>query len=799
MADMVRLGPRFEFGTKAATLHRLGPQLKRSSVPELLSFPVARWEDDRAAILEEVRDRFGLSTVVVRSSARAEDGADSSLAGAFASVAGVAASDADSVTRAVREVIASYRGHEARYGDGEDEVIVQAMIQDVLLSGVLLTQEMNTGAPYYVINYDDSGATDTVTAGSEYTNRTLCVFRDAWRRLASKRFLLIIEAVREIEELTGSTNLDIEFALDRDFHVHIFQVRAISTQKNWNRGLALRIADTLSRLEQALSDRYGADGDPQQLGGAVMGNMPDWNPAEMIGTTPRPLAFSLYRHLITDRVWRTARRQMGYREHCGVPLMLSLSGQPYIDVRESLYSYLPAGVPEETATRLVSAWLDRLRANEHLHDKLEFDVAVTALVPDFEARVASQFPGVLSADEQREFRAQLTELTNALLTGRRASIAEQRAAVETLAGLRNDAPAPRVDSVIQLLEDGTTYGTLPFSMLARHAFIATSILRGLVARSALPTEASDRFLRSVPTVATEFIRDLDRFTSGELDEEALVERYGHLRPGTYDILSMRYAEYGFHRFARTAVTNHAGAVEEPFELTHELDREISRLLESEGFTVGASELFDYMRDAIQAREYAKFCFSRNLSDALEVIAQIGHRHGLSREELSYVDVRRFVDCFVEPGGRSTESELRRFSEEGRERHDVAKAVRLPSLITRLSDLTIVPLMVELPNYITRENTRGEVVEINGSLQDTSAIDGRIVAIESADPGFDWIFTRPILGLVTRFGGANSHMAIRCAEFGVPAAIGCGEQIYERIVRCGVVSLHCADGQILMDH
>ncbi|WP_298065820.1 PEP-utilizing enzyme, partial [uncultured Mailhella sp.] len=43
--------------------------------------------------------------------------------------------------------------------------------------------------------------------------------------------------------------------------------------------------------------------------------------------------------------------------------------------------------------------------------------------------------------------------------------------------------------------------------------------------------------------------------------------------------------------------------------------------------------------------------------------------------------------------------------------------------------------------------------------------------------FDWIFTRPFAGLVTKFGGANSHMAIRCAEYGLPAAIGVGEQLF----------------------
>ena len=31
--------------------------------------------------------------------------------------------------------------------------------------------------------------------------------------------------------------------------------------------------------------------------------MPDWNPAEIIGKKPRPLALSLYQELITNHTW----------------------------------------------------------------------------------------------------------------------------------------------------------------------------------------------------------------------------------------------------------------------------------------------------------------------------------------------------------------------------------------------------------------------------------------------------------------------------------------------------------------
>jgi phosphoenolpyruvate-protein kinase (PTS system EI component) len=57
--------------------------------------------------------------------------------------------------------------------------------------------------------------------------------------------------------------------------------------------------------------------------------------------------------------------------------------------------------------------------------------------------------------------------------------------------------------------------------------------------------------------------------------------------------------------------------------------------------------------------------------------------------------------------------------------------------------------------------------------------GCIVCIRSADPGFDWIFSRGIAGLITAYGGANSHMAIRAEELRVPAAIGVGEQAFDK--------------------
>ena len=68
-------------------------------------------------------------------------------------------------------------------------------------------------------------------------------------------------------------------------------------------------------------------------------------------------------------------------------------------------------------------------------------------------------------------------------------------------------------------------------------------------------------------------------------------------------------------------------------------------------------------------------------------------------------------------------------------------------------------------------------------------------IENADPGFDWIFTKNPAGLITKYGGMASHMAIRCAELNLPAAIGCGDILFENLKSSSKISLDCKNKDI----
>ena len=109
---------------------------------------------------EKIARRFPDQSLAVRSSSSNEDGAHTSNAGRFDSVTNVAPRP-DDIAAAVECVVESY-GSDA---EGQ-QVLVQPMVQDVVLAGVVLTRDLDTGSPYYVIDYDDfTGRTDTITSG----------------------------------------------------------------------------------------------------------------------------------------------------------------------------------------------------------------------------------------------------------------------------------------------------------------------------------------------------------------------------------------------------------------------------------------------------------------------------------------------------------------------------------------------------------------------------------------------------------------------------------------------------------
>jgi phosphohistidine swiveling domain-containing protein len=515
--------------------------------------------------------------------------------------------------------------------------------------------------------------------------------------------------------------------------------------------------------------------------------MPDWNPAEIIGLKPRPLAFSLYRELITDSIWAYQRNNYGYKNLRSFPLLMSFHGLPYIDVRVSFNSFIPRDMKPDLAERLVNYYIERLLAQPTLHDKVEFEIIFSCYTLDLPERLSALTKNGFSQDEIATITTLLRDLTNKIINNQNGLWSRDREKVdklvERLPQIR-DAALDKISRVYWLLEDCKRYGTLPFAGLARAGFIATQFLGSLITTGVINRSEHAAFMSELDTVGSQIGRDF-----GSLTKEEFLIRYGHLRPGTYDILSPRYDEAPDLYFDwSTQRRHHASAPR--FALSVSQLRLIERLLKEHGIDHDILSLIDFIKGGIEGREYAKFIFTRSLSDALSLIKQIGEEHGLSADDCSFLDISDIRALYTESG--SIGARLKASVAEGKHRHQLTRQIVLPPLISSPEDAFAFHLPSIHPNFITKQCVTAPVSTIGDPPE---KLKNTILFVPSADPGFDWIFSRGIAGFVTQFGGVNSHMAIRASELAVPAVIGAGETLFGYWKKAGKICLDCGNQKV----
>ncbi|KTD62010.1 PEP/pyruvate-binding domain-containing protein [Legionella spiritensis] len=767
--------------SKAGVLSYLKNRIKDAEILDLVFFTVGQWRDNQVFCLQSVAKQLPKSTnFIVRSSSKTEDQLFTSNSGKYESILNVSMAE---LPEAVEKVIASYGPNQERH----DEVLVQPMLEHVSMNGVLFTKDPNNGAPYYIINYGLVSDTTLVTSGA-ISGQTYVLARTC-RKIPDSRIAKLIQLAIDLELILDNSNLDIEFAYDTHDRLYLLQARPLiikNTCETINQtNLLAEIKNKFHHLSMEHPYLHGTR--------TILGVMPDWNPAEIIGIRPKPLALSLYKELITDSTWAYQRDNYGYINLRSFPLLIDLMGLPYIDVRVSFNSFIPKELDDGLAEKLVNYYLDRLEQEPYLHDKVEFDVVFSCYTFDLFERIQKLKDFNFEESEIHLIVNALKSLTNHIIHRDQGLWLKDIEKIEELKKRHEliffNESFDDITKIYWLIEDCKRYGTLPFAGLARAGFIAIQLLNSMVSVGILSPDERLSFLNSLDSVSSKMTRDLHL-----LDREHFLQKYGHLRPGTYDILSPRYDEAPDVYFDWDKVKENTCHQKESFKLSLTQMKQIECLLEEHGLNHNVVGLFNFMKSAIEGREYSKFIFTKTISDVLSLLKKFGLQNNLEAEDISFVDIKDILkhystswDCL---------DELRKNIKSNKGKYNISSQVILPPLIVTGDDVESFHLPENRPNFVTRKSLTAPVVT---DLSNPAKMNGAIIFIPSADPGFDWVFTHGIAGFITAYGGVNSHMAIRAGELGLPAVIGSGDKLYNEWKSASRIHIDCCNQRVEVLH
>ena len=763
-------GSRLKFLSKAETLNELKKEDLQFSIPDFIFFSHENWINNPALILSKIKELRNPSHLwAVRSSSVLEDTQNFTNAGAYKSLLSI---KSDNLFDSINQVFDSMEIN------SKNQVIVQVMLCEVFYSGVAFSHDPNSNSPYRVINWAFGNDTTTVTSG---------IGGRVWRQASSsphkqpKEMVPVIELIEQLLEKFEQVPIDIEFACTQrggEVKIWLLQVRRLVTsgEMESTENQTDRLAQIEARISRGMRIHPFVKGEK-----TLFGVMPDWNPAEMIGLRPKPLTLSLYRELITDSIWAYQRNNYGYRNLRSFPLMVNFYGLPYVDLRLSFNSFIPASLPDNIAEKLANFYIKKISEYPEYHDKVEFEIVFSNFSFDLDERLNSIKSEGFDDQEIFKIKESLVKLTNSIMnkeTGLWKADFEKIKLLRIRKNLVDESRIDPLEKMYWILEDTKRYGTLPFAGLARVGFISMQILKSLLKIDILSTEDFNNFMGSLNTITSNLIED-----KSSLSKEDFLQKYGHLRPGTYDIMSFRYDEKPEIYFDWSE-NNFTSPVKSIFELTKSQHQKIDYLLKSNGIETNSVELIKFIRNGIEMRELAKFEFTRNLSFLLSSIEVLGNRFDLTREDMSFSDIRVIKDLYLNT--LDIKEALRLNIVDGKSKFINTLRTSLPSLISDPKDIWGYELSSIQPNFITQKNITAELIEDLNQ----SNLSGKIVLIPGADPGFDWIFSKPIAGMITSWGGVNSHMAIRANELGIPAVIGVGDDNYQKLKSAKRVNIDC---------
>ena len=761
-----------KFFSKAQTLKNL--KNIGINVPKLNIYKVSDFQKENGRIVKNIQNNFN-GLLAIRSSSAKEDLLKKTNAGKYKSFLNILVTDTKKIIESINEIIKDYDI------DLKNEFFVQQMVKNVKISGVCTTRDIHTRLPYTVINFSKGSDTSSVTSGKGETE-TINYLDNHFFKIKNKEHSKIFLESQKLVKIFNTDSLDIEFAVNKSNKLFILQVRPIylknKTKLINNKSLNIILSKLKKKISKLKTEQYNLSGKT-----TFFGVMPDWNPAEIIGIKPKPLALSLYQEIITNHIWSSNRKSIGFKDLSSHHLMTTFFGTPYIDVRIDFNSWLPKSLNKNLSEKLINFYLSKFKKNINLHDKVEFEILYTCHTLSTKKKIKKELKfNKFSEIEINKILKSLKDININTIT----EYIKNKKLINTL--IEKQKKNTKLDihyfnKIYFLIEDCKKYGTFAFSGIARCAFIGVEMLNSFVEEKIINSHEKMKFLNSIKTINKKMQIDLLK-----LKKDQFIKIYGHLRPNTYEISSDNYKE-AYGRYFKNIKNSKKKKKENHFNFTDDHIKKINRKLKQNNLDINASQLIKFIKDSIELREYSKFIFTKSIDLIFENLEKFGKKYHINKYDLSYLNINTILDLHYNLDVGETIKSLKIEINQNKKKHKINAQILLPEIITDEKSLYLYKSTETKINFITNEKTSGELIKYNNNLE-YNLLKDKILCIENADPGYDFIFNFDIKGLITRFGGANSHMAIRCAELNIPALIGVGENNFMKISKSNFIEIDC---------
>lgn len=763
---------KFNVPSKVNAINLIRQNLSFINIPKYIFFTKKNFEKNKKYYLEKINSNFK-TNIIIRSSSLDEDTQKTSNAGKFDSIV-IKKKNFNTLENAIIKIIKKFKNE-------NDQILVQSFIGEPDVSGVIFTKDINTNSDYYQIEYDISKRSDLVTSGKKNPSlKTLIVFKGS--KEIPFLFKGLINICKHLENLFNNNRLDIEFCIKKN-KVFIFQCRPLlGFAKKFDIGKHNQILVNLKKKFEKINLKI-----PNISGkNTVLSNMADWNPAEMIGCKPGKLSISLYSELITNSIWSLQRLNYGYRDVRPNRLMIDMAGVPYIDLRTDLNSFIPKKLSNNISNKVVDNAIKTLKKHPAFHDKIEFKIIDTCYNFSLEKKRFN----FLTNKEKKNYIKCLKELTNDILNPKNQvlenEIKNNKELLKKINIIKNSNLSP-IQKIFYYIYDCKRYGTLSFAGIARCAFISKSIIDSLQSEKLLQAEDIKNFNMSVKTVSKKINNNYMRCLKIK-NFKSFILNYGHVRPSMYSIVNKSYKDNHKNYFSQN-IDVYEKKITPKFNLSKNKKIKIDKFFKKKGIIISFEKFILFAKKAIENRELSKLIFSKSIDEIFINLKKLAREINIDIKNFEHLDIELIKKSFNNLNQDKLKDVIKNDIKKNKKYYQYTKNIRMPDVITSSLDFDYFNELSSEENYITENEILSELVFLD-KINSFEKIRNKIVLIENADPGYDFIFSYNIKGLITKYGGQNSHMSIRCNELNLPAIIGVGEKIYSSLNNVNKIYIDC---------